>query len=106
MKSIILIGTACAAVLGAAIVSNRIVAESSDAPPPESPKFYATRVTDILNDNCLSCHDDTAKGNLRLDSFAALLRGGKDDVAVKPGASALICSRTGRPSRSWQLPSR
>ena len=89
MKSIILIGTACAAVLGAAIVSNRIVAESSDAPPPESPKFYATRVTDILNDNCLSCHDDTAKGNLRLDSFAALLRGGKDDVAVKPGDSAL-----------------
>jgi len=44
----------------------------------------------VFEDKCVSCHGaQKSKGNLRLDSFAALLRGGKDDVAVKPGDSAL-----------------
>ena len=93
MKSLFLFGSACAATLGMAIFSNGIVVASSDAPPPASPKFYSTRVTDILNDNCLSCHDDTAKGNLRLDSYDGILKGGADGKVIVPGdpdASMLI----------------
>jgi mono/diheme cytochrome c family protein len=93
MKHLVLIGSACAAALGVALVSTGRVAASADAPPPSSPKFYATRVTDILSDNCLSCHDETAKGGLRLDSYAAIMKGGADGAVIVPGdpaASMLI----------------
>ena len=77
MKHIVLMGSACAAALGVAFVGTGRVAVSADAPPPSSPKFYESRVTDILNNNCLSCHDETAKGGLRLDSYAAIMKGGE-----------------------------
>ena len=50
-----------------------------------SPQFYSTRVTDILEDNCLVCHDETAKGGLRLDSYACFRKGGKDGAVIVPG---------------------
>jgi mono/diheme cytochrome c family protein len=94
MKHLVLTCSACAVTLGVAIVSTGRVAASGDTPPPpSSPKFYASRVTDILNDNCLSCHDETAKGGLRLDSYAAILKGGADGAVIVPGdpaASMLI----------------
>jgi mono/diheme cytochrome c family protein len=88
MKHLLLMGSACAATLGVAIVSTGRVAASTDAPPPSSPKFYATRVTDILNDNCLACHDETAKGGLRLDSYAGIMKGGADGAVIVPGDPA------------------
>jgi len=93
MKHFALMGSAFAAALGIAIVSTGRVAASDDAPPSSSPKFYASRVTDIINDNCLSCHDDTAKGGLRLDSYAGIMKGGMDGAVIVPGdpaASMLI----------------
>ncbi len=43
----------------------------------------------VFENKCTSCHGaEKSKGGLRLDSFAAVLRGGKDDVAIKPGQSA------------------
>jgi uncharacterized membrane protein len=40
----------------------------------------------IFTSKCVSCHGaEKAKGGLRLDSFAALQAGGKDDVAIKSG---------------------
>jgi Protein of unknown function (DUF1549)/Protein of unknown function (DUF1553)/Planctomycete cytochrome C len=86
MKHLIVIGSAFAATLGLALVNSGGAAASlSDAPPPSDPKFYATRVTDILSDNCLSCHDDTAKGGLRLDSYASIMKGGSDGKVIVPG---------------------
>ncbi len=94
MKSLVVIGGTLAATLGIAIVSSGKVRATGDTPPPpSSPKFYATRVTDILNDNCLTCHDETAKGGLRLDSYASIMKGGADGAVVVPGdpaASVLI----------------
>src|ERR1700753_1760969 len=93
MKHLVLIGSACAVTLGVAIVSTGKVAASADSPPPASPKFYTSKVTEILNDNCLSCHDETAKGGLRLDSYAAIMKGGTDGAVIVPGdpaASMLI----------------
>jgi hypothetical protein len=48
--------------------------------------FYVTRIAPLLDTRCLGCHDETrAKGQLRLDSFAALMRGGKDGAVIVPG---------------------
>jgi len=43
----------------------------------------------IFESKCVSCHGaQKSKGGLRLDSFAALQKGGKDDVTIKPGDAA------------------
>lgn len=85
MKHVIVFGSALVATLGMAIASGGKVAASSDAPDPKDPKFYSTRVTDILSDNCLSCHDETSKGGLRLDSYAGIMKGGMDGKVIVPG---------------------
>jgi mono/diheme cytochrome c family protein len=94
MKHLFAMGSAFAATLGMAIAGTGKVAASADSPPPpSSPKFYATMVTEILNDNCLTCHDETAKGGLRLDSYAGIMKGGTDGAVIVPGdpaASMLI----------------
>ncbi len=48
--------------------------------------FYAVRVAPLFETRCAGCHGDTrAKGQLRLDSFAAVMRGGKDGAVIVPG---------------------
>ena len=50
---------------------------------------FAGVVAPIFENKCVSCHGaEKSKGGLRLDSLAAVLRGGKDDAAIKPGQSA------------------
>ena len=46
--------------------------------------FYTQRVAPILDKNCVVCHGPKKqKGDLRLDSFAELMKGGKNGVVVK-----------------------
>jgi uncharacterized membrane protein len=68
------------------------------APPaaaavPEVPD-YASAIAPILAANCASCHGEAKhKGGLRLDSHAAILRGGDGGPVVVPGdvaASELV----------------
>ncbi|PWT84691.1 MAG: hypothetical protein C5B58_04330 [Acidobacteria bacterium] len=48
--------------------------------------FYGARIQPILAARCIGCHGaDKHKGNLRLDSYRALLRGGKDGPVIQPG---------------------
>ena len=48
--------------------------------------FYGARVEPIFAAHCITCHGaDKHKGNLRLDSYRALMKGGKDGVVVKAG---------------------
>ena len=48
--------------------------------------FYATRVQPIFADKCASCHSaGKHKGNLRLDSYENVMRGGKDGRVIQPG---------------------
>ena len=48
--------------------------------------FYATRVQPIFSDKCVSCHSSGKhKGNLRLDSYENLMRGGKDGRVILAG---------------------
>ncbi len=57
-------------------------------------KFFETKVRPLLVDNCFSCHSEKKqKGGLRLDSLAAVQKGGKNGPILtpgKPGESKLI----------------
>jgi uncharacterized membrane protein len=48
--------------------------------------FYGARIQPIFNARCITCHgEDKHKGNLRLDSYRALMRGGKDGLVIQTG---------------------
>jgi hypothetical protein len=48
--------------------------------------FYSARIQPIFASQCLPCHGrEKRKGGLQLDSYTALMRGGKDGAAIKAG---------------------
>jgi uncharacterized membrane protein len=48
--------------------------------------FYGARIQPIFSAHCISCHGaDKHKGNLRLDGFQVLMRGGKDGPVIQAG---------------------
>ena len=66
----------------------RLMARFSSAGTPETDpvKFFETSVRPVLAENCFKCHSELKqKGGLRLDSRAAILRGGDSGPAVVPG---------------------
>lgn len=61
-------------------------AEPAVQPSPEAVRFFESRVRPVLVDNCFKCHGDKKqRGNLRVDSRAALMSGGDQGAAVVPG---------------------
>ncbi len=52
---------------------------------PASPEFFESKVRPILAASCFGCHTESAMGGLRLDSAAALAKGGKRGPAIIPG---------------------
>lgn len=51
--------------------------------------FYGARVEPIFAKNCYSCHGtNKQRGKLRLDSYKAILRGGKHGAVIKAGNTA------------------
>ncbi len=49
-------------------------------------KFFEAKVRPLLLQRCISCHgEDQQKGELRLDSRAAILKGGSSGPAIEPG---------------------
>jgi mono/diheme cytochrome c family protein len=85
MKYRFLLAGACIVTIAVSIVPAGRVAATNDPADPASQQFYATRVAGIFKDNCLMCHGPAASGGLRVDSYAALLKGGKDGVVIVPG---------------------
>ena len=84
------------ALLGMAMFS-RPVAGDGDAipkPTPEQAAFFETKIRPLLIESCFSCHSkDASLGGLRLDSRAAILKGGDTGtslVAGDPEKSLLI----------------
>lgn len=60
---------------------NRVTSASAD---PNT--FYGARIQPIFTARCITCHgEDKQKGNLRLDSYPALVRGGKDGPVIQTG---------------------
>jgi hypothetical protein len=55
-------------------------------PTADQLKFFETQVRPLLAENCFSCHGEKKqKGDLRLDSRAAILKGGKNGAVLTPG---------------------
>src|SRR5262245_12360994 len=84
----------CRAFLIAAIaLVVRPPAVTADPPEPTSAgiEFFEKKVRPVLVEQCYSCHSGQAKsprGGLRLDSRAAVLKGGDTGPAVVPGKPA------------------
>ena len=62
-------------------VEDRSATESAD---PNT--FYGARIQPIFTARCINCHGaDKHKGNLRLDGYQTLMRGGKDGPVIRTG---------------------
>ena len=55
------------------------------APTPQQIEFFETRIRPLLVESCFDCHTADEKGNLRLDSRQAMLKGGDSGPAIVPG---------------------
>src|SRR6266852_9662976 len=63
----------------------------ADGPDAAALEFFEKQVRPVLIDNCYRCHSDAKdkpKGKLRVDSRAAILRGGDNGPAAVPGKPA------------------
>lgn len=59
---------------------------AGDAPTDEQVRFFESQVRPLLIERCVTCHgSEKQKGELRLDSKAAVLKGGESGAAVTPG---------------------
>jgi uncharacterized membrane protein len=48
--------------------------------------FYGARIAPLLKDHCLLCHSaEKHRGGLRLNTYAAIMHGGKDGPVIVPG---------------------
>jgi uncharacterized membrane protein/mono/diheme cytochrome c family protein len=53
---------------------------------PDENSFYAVRIAPVFKKHCVLCHGSgKSKGGLRLDSYASVMRGGKDGKIVAAG---------------------
>lgn len=82
-------------VLLGCIASGAAPSNAADAPiSPQQAEFFEKRVRPLLAEHCFSCHGEKKQeGGLRLDSRAALLKGGDGGpvvVAEKPGESVVL----------------
>jgi len=69
-----------------AALREKLGLSKSSFPKADANTFYGVRVEPIFTERCISCHGpDKQKGNLRLDSYGALMKGGKNGAAIKTG---------------------
>lgn len=81
--------------LASVVVAFSACAAVADSAETEQLKFFEMHVRPLLARHCLECHSgESQKGMLRLDSRAAMLKGGESEesaiVPGKPDESALI----------------
>ena len=65
--------------------------DTSKLPPPADKQgvTYAADIKPIFEKSCVGCHGpEKAKGKLRLDTLAGVLKGGEDGKVVEAGKSA------------------
>jgi hypothetical protein len=76
------------------LASLSVTPTQADEPTPKQLKFFETKIRPVLSDNCFECHaKDKQESDLRLDSRAAIIRGGASGSAVNtddPDASLLL----------------
>jgi len=84
-------------------------AAATEPPKPTSePRVYADVIAPLLAKRCAGCHGpDKVKGKLRVDSYAALMKGGENGAVVllgRGGASPLVTRMTLPPSDEDRMP--
>ena len=84
-----------AAILGlsllGAVAADKKEVDVSKLPPASDAKdvTYDKNIKPIFEKTCFKCHgSEKQKGKLRVDSLAAVLKGGQDGKVVEPGNSA------------------
>jgi mono/diheme cytochrome c family protein len=85
----VLLATSVGAAFGTTLwitssISDHVSAQQA-TPAPGTPEYFAQKVEPILDDNCYSCHQEGQSGGLRLDSYAAILKGGGHGPSIIPG---------------------
>jgi uncharacterized membrane protein len=84
----------------------KIVAPSAISSHPHS--FFARHVYPVLDTKCVACHGtNKEQGGLRLDSYEALMAGGKDGIVIaphNPDRSLLLQKVTLPPTDSHFMP--
>ncbi len=84
-------GTSALVVTGVLLVGAVVRAGQLPVPLPGAPApaqdatLFETRIRPLLAANCFACHGESAMAGLRVDSRAALLRGGETGPAIVPG---------------------
>src|SRR5262245_19873349 len=81
-------------------------ADPPGTPTPQQLEFFEARVRPVLAEHCFSCHGPKKQtAGLRLDSRAALLRGGESGPASVPGQpeKSLLINAV-RHSRALRMP--
>jgi hypothetical protein len=78
-----------------AVTVIRIAAQTPASPPVTTQpsgtltaaqvEFFEANIRPVLLETCGECHLDDEKGDLRVDSRAALLKGGENGPAIVPG---------------------
>ena len=70
------------------------------------PVSFEKKVAPILKDNCVRCHSDNPRGQLRLDTFNGLRRGGQNGPLAIPRnpARSLIMARLMTTNRQQRMP--
>jgi hypothetical protein len=79
----------------------------SGVTPRSAVQFFEAYVRPVLSENCFRCHGDKKhKGNLRLDSRAAILAGGDQGAAVVPGhpEKSLLIKAIGQGDPELKMP--
>ena len=96
------LGIGAAMALRPALAHNmRALVGLESEPQAARDSFYAVRVAPLLDARCAGCHGARRqKGQLRLDSFAAVMRGGRHGAAILPGdaANSMLITRISLPA--------
>ncbi|MCA9177381.1 MAG: DUF1549 domain-containing protein [Planctomycetales bacterium] len=77
--------------LGTASLAMMLAPQLGHSQSPADSEFFETRIRPVLVRQCYACHSsaiESPKGGLRLDSRAAIRRGGESGPAVVPGKPA------------------
>src|SRR5262245_59352791 len=78
---------------------------AADAPKPNADAGFERHVRPLLAEHCLACHGPKKRmGGLRLDSRAAMLKGGDSGPAVKPGDDGSLLLRAVRHTGELKMP--
>ena len=90
-----------------AILALVIPAARAAAMPSDAERHFLDKVKPLLDSRCVSCHGyDKQKGSLRLDTHAALLKGGDTGPGIVPGkpADSLILKAVMHTAAGLEMP--